>query len=44
VGFVLTDARSRVAAYGYGYGYGGAITDPTQRDPLADPLANVVET
>jgi polysaccharide biosynthesis transport protein len=44
VGFVLTDARSRVAAYGYGYGYGGAITDPIQRDPLADPLANVVET
>jgi Mrp family chromosome partitioning ATPase/capsular polysaccharide biosynthesis protein len=40
VGFVLTDARSRVAAYGYGYGYGGALTDPIQRDPLA----NVAET
>jgi Mrp family chromosome partitioning ATPase len=38
VGFVLTDARSRVAAYGYGYG--GALADPIQ----LDPLANVAET
>jgi receptor protein-tyrosine kinase len=36
VGFVLTDARSRVAAYGYGYGYGGALTDPVELDPLAN--------
>jgi len=34
VGFVLTDARSRVAAYGYGYG--DALTDPVQLDPLAN--------
>jgi non-specific protein-tyrosine kinase len=28
IGFVLTDARARTAAYGYGYGYGGASVDP----------------
>jgi Mrp family chromosome partitioning ATPase/capsular polysaccharide biosynthesis protein len=35
VGFVLTDARSRVAAYGYGYGYGGGVSDPIELDSLA---------
>lgn len=35
VGFVLTDARSRVAAYGYGY---GGMTDPVRLDPLAQAV------